>query len=73
MESLFCFQLKNWENLDFFSTVKSTKFSFLGEISPNCYIKKLKKNPEYDAAKISGQFLHPKKAFFFATSSRNLG
>jgi hypothetical protein len=71
MESLFCFRLQNWENFGTFSTVKSTKISFLGENSRN---KKNweKKSPEYDATKISGQLLQPKKPFFFATSSRNL-
>jgi hypothetical protein len=33
MESLFCFRLENWENFGTFSTVKSTKISFLGENS----------------------------------------
>jgi len=72
MESLFCFRLENWENFGTFSTVKSTKISFLGENSREKKKNWEKKSPEYDATKISGQFLHPKKAFFFATSSRNL-
>jgi hypothetical protein len=59
--------------LEFFSSIKSTKISLGGGVFTKLLYKKLrKKSPEYDATKTSGQFLHPKKAFLFATSSRNL-